>query len=697
MISQTNEADQNNLHVRKVFGESRIGQTIHVPAGYISGIEVKINKKVLPDNTPIRLSIKKTSNDSLVLRQIDSTLGNAQRDDKLVFSFKPISRKNIYFELSAPTLNEKDCVALQYQIDSQKYPEGQIFQKNQPSYGDLAFTAYSSPPLYGLIYIYLRQFPPLALALALLIIAPFFWLFGKKPAETEQISLKKMLLPELKPVFLVFTVIFIIFLPTLTLYFRQDDFVLLERARVLLKNNPALLFTDRGFVEPTHSDFKSQIAFYRPITNSIIPAMLYQLAKLTAWPHYLFNNLIHAFNGALVYLLFRFFLKRRLSIVLSIFWATHAAIWITVAWLSSIQEVLATTFILATLLSIGAYWKNRRNNYLIWSLVFFTFALLSKENSFILLALIPLFCFAIDDKLSFLFFVRRQMRVLAPFLAVAAIILTIHTAMLNDPGMQTAYLDPSYKTSFNPAVMAGNLKTSLAFSFRGIFTVIPASQKISNYYEQATSLKGWSLNLPPYLLFLISAVFLLLIITLIKRPKHATFSVGLYILMSIPFLILLNERQERWLYFPLIGLVLTFGIFFQSLLPKINIPNRFKQIAVIILIFFAGAQSFIFINRHPDLLLARQQSALTMSALTLISANHSTVPANSRFYFLNFPKDKQQNLGFAAINLLYRDASIRVAYTDIIPKDIDEKTYLFKYMPENNKIIEISNPANKKE
>ena len=693
IVSQTNESDKNPNHVRKVYNQNSVGQTVKTPYTNISGLSLKFydEEKTQPD-AKIILNIKDTPDSKNLLFSKQYVIKEISEEDALNFDLPIINlpNKDLYFSLSAPELDANSALLLQYQIDGTKLGEGQIYQNNKPSYGDLAFSTLSSPPLYLLVYLQIKTFPPLALALFLIITAIPALILGKKSVSENLSTIRPTLKKEKKAIIFIYITVFLIFLPTVSLYFRQDDFVLLERARVLLHDNPILLLTNRGFMEPTQSDFKSQIAFYRPVTNSIVPTFLYLTAGMSAWAHYVFNNLTHALNAVLIYLLFRNFLKKRIALIFSLTWATSASILITVAWLSSIQEILATTFILITLLFSGVYWKHTNSKYIIGALTFFSFALLSKENSFVLLALIPLYCFALTNKPFNLLSFQKILRLMVPFIFIASVILVLHTAMLNDPGMQKAEKDSSYKTTANLTVVSGNLKSSLAFIFRGPLSLLQNTNLTGNYFDEVVTTKGWSISLPLTLKFSIGVLCLTILYTLIKRPRQSTFSIGLYLLMSIPFLILLNERQERWLHFPLIGLLLTTGIFFELFFSKLNIgksdKNLFTGTAIIILVtLFFGYYNF-----HPEAVLARKQSQLTRNSLSTISRLHPTVQNGSSIYFVGFPKDRQQNMGYAAITLLYRDSSIKVFYVDEIPRTVNNNSYFFAFDSSKNNIKEVN-------
>jgi len=685
ITSQTNEPDQNPLHIRKVFNQSRIGQTVNVPIGNISGITMKLNKKDLPKDTPITFTVKNSPHDGKNLIKINTTVSSAFYNDKLFFKFKPINRKSIYFDLEAPTLNEKDCLPLRYQIDSKKYPEGQTFINGDPVYGDISFSVLSSPPLIYLITDYILKHPTIEIAIILICACFFTWRMRpkEKPTKTTRpINLKA----ECPQIVVVFLFVLFSFTPLLGMYFRQDDFVILDRARILLAENPATLLTDRGFVEAGKSDIPVQIAFYRPISNSVVPAFLYTLFGVRAWPHYLFNFLIHAITAVGIYFIFRHFLNKNISLIAALIWATHSAVFVTVSWLSSIQEVLSTFFFVFSLLALSIFWEKSKKIYWLISLALFVFAILSKENTFLFLALAPIFLLAtgkgdeqIKNKIKAILFY------LTPYLFFSSIVLFIRNWMLSEPGLQMAFVDNSYKMSINPLVILGNLLASLTWAIQSwILELITGNAQTASYLVKIEETTGW-MNIPP--LHILIVLFILAIIIIVgfainKKNRGRWFSLLFYLVCSLPFLLLLNERQERWLYLPLVGLILAMSIAASNFSFINNILN--KKIVFITILVFIAIETQWMLSNYSHMLEVKKQSSFTSQAISFLKNNYPSIPDLTEIVIANVPPDRKQNLGYAAIPLIYKNSSLKTSYPNNIPaKKEPNKIYLI-YSEEKN-------------
>lgn len=691
IISQVNEPDQNSHHIRKVYKESRIGQTIDVPAGYISQIELKILKKDLPDNTPIIMLIKKTPKDTDKLLQIDTTLADTQTGDKITFVFKPLARKKLYFEVIAPTLKEKDCLAIRYQIDSEKYSGNQTYINGQPAYGDLAFSIRSSPPAFFLATSYISKHPTTILAIILFCVT----IPALRLKQTGYYSTNKLIPKNTKEwaqIVIIFIFTIAVFIPLSNLYFRQDDFVILDRARTMLTKNPVLLFTNRGFVEASRSDLPVHIAFYRPISNSIVPALLYKAFGTNALPHYLFSLLIHALSAVGVYYIFRHFIAKNVALFSTLIWATHSAVLATVSWLSSIQELLSAFFLIFSLLSLSLFWDNKQKRYWAISVILYVFAILSKENAFLFLAIAPLFLFFTKPEPIFF---REKIRMviyhLSPYFFSSTIALLIRNWMLDESGLRTAMTDVSYKLSTNPLVIIGNIFSCFTWAIQGwIINIITKNPAIGNYLIKIEETTGWMYfpPLPILAVLLILIVFVVAGFVIRKDSRAWRFPVAFYFFACLPFLMLLNERKATWQYLPLIGLILLMGISLQNYLFLNKIfQNKYLLTGLIILI---ALESNWALNNYPFLIEAKKQSAFTKQAIFYLRTNYPSIPKSTEVVIANVPKDRRQNLGYAAIPLLYDDSTLTTSYPDNPPKEMEQNKIYLIYSEESNTISELN-------
>lgn len=128
-------------------------------------------------------------------------------------------------------------------------------------------------------------------------------------------------------------------------------------------------------------------AYYRPIMN--ISLMLdAQFSGTSPFFYHLTNILIHLFC---VFFVFSFLLKlgykRFPSFLFSVFFAVHPALCQAVAWIPGRNDSLLTLFILLSFIFFINYMSDRKINNLFIHLLFFAFALFTKETTLISLFL----------------------------------------------------------------------------------------------------------------------------------------------------------------------------------------------------------------------------------------------------------------------------------------------------------------------
>ncbi len=157
----------------------------------------------------------------------------------------------------------------------------------------------------------------------------------------------------------------IAYLPALAQSFTSDDFFILDRVKALGGLAHPLTYFTRGFFE-----------YYRPL------AFLSQALDWTLWgPHafgfHLTNVLLHAVTSALVFALGRRLVDPNAACAGALLFALHPASHEAVYWIAARFDLLATLFLLASLLWLGRdgtrpYWLGVGS---------FALALLSKESA----------------------------------------------------------------------------------------------------------------------------------------------------------------------------------------------------------------------------------------------------------------------------------------------------------------------------
>ncbi|HZV82187.1 MAG TPA: hypothetical protein VFF53_08475 [Geobacteraceae bacterium] len=296
-----------------------------------------------------------------------------------------------------------------------------------------------------------------------------------------------------------------------------------------------------------------------------------------AWYH-LENVAIHTVNGVLFYLLLQ-----RLSLSV---WQASAAAWIfllhpvqveTVAWVSQRKNLLAMLFFLAAMHCYLAYMRSGRIRLYLPSLVSAAMATLSKSIAVILPAVLLLFEFSYGKQGESS--LQRRMLRLLPFAAVAAAVTVMAIASQADEagGGRRGFVGGSPLTTF--------------------FTMVPV---VVSYLQDCF----WPFALTPYYMVPVrpaaDAVFLLSILTLLAlaagalylsvRSRPALFWYGLFFIALVPvlhFVPLITLKNDRYLYFPLLGFAVVAAMGVSSLLsslPKpLHVLLRYSMVVIMLI------------------------------------------------------------------------------------------------------------------
>jgi len=296
-----------------------------------------------------------------------------------------------------------------------------------------------------------------------------------------------------------------------------------------------------------------------------------------AWYH-LENVAIHSVNGVLFYLLLQ-----RLS--LSVWQATGAA-WIfllhpvqveTVAWVSQRKNLLAMLFFLAAMLCYLAYMRSGRIRLYLPSLVCAGLAALSKSIAVVLPAAILLFEFSYGKQGESS--LRRRLLWLLPFVVVAVAVTVMALVSQADEagGGRRGFVGGSPLTTF--------------------FTIVPV---VVSYILDCF----WPFALSPYYMVPVrptaDTVFILSILVLLAlvavalylsiKSRPTLFWYGFFFIALVPvlhFVPLITLKNDRYLYFPLLGFAVVTVTGVSSLLRSVPRPLqallRFSVVAIMLI------------------------------------------------------------------------------------------------------------------
>lgn len=178
--------------------------------------------------------------------------------------------------------------------------------------------------------------------------------------------------------FLVFLITFVLYSLSLGNQFLWDDEeqIVANPSVHNVSNIPNLLFS--GIVNSQSGNLSG--GFYRPVVTSTY-TVLYALGNGSPFIFRLFQITLHALNAVLVFLIFSKFFDRKLALLGGIIFSIHPGISEGVLFIAGLGEPLFTFFIL---LAFYTYLKNK----IIVSLIAFFIALLTKETAIVFIPLL---------------------------------------------------------------------------------------------------------------------------------------------------------------------------------------------------------------------------------------------------------------------------------------------------------------------
>jgi len=326
---------------------------------------------------------------------------------------------------------------------------------------------------------------------------------------------------------------------------------------VFILHNPSLTKLDLGnfFIQPSaaNSEFSSINQYYRPLLE-LVNKLLYRIIHLNPHGFHFFNVLLHIANSFLVYSVLKVITVNRkgISLVTAIFFLLHPVQSEAVACIAGISNLVFAFLCLASFYvysaSIPADGKKRNALGYIFSLLLFSLALLTKEQSVVL----PVVIVAYE-----LCFVASSEKILARFRHVAGffIILAGYFILRNIyASAPTHILADKHELWLTLLAIPRSLLVYLSIM------IFP---RHLHYYRSQDILLPF---MAPIIIFV--AVALVLIFLIVRAPnphkKWMIFGMSWFIISMLPTLNivpLVNEYSfiltaEHFLYFPIIGFLL---------------------------------------------------------------------------------------------------------------------------------------------
>lgn len=479
--------------------------------------------------------------------------------------------------------------------------------------------------------------------------------------------------------------VFILYYPVLTTYFSQDDFFHFKVSQTdgSLKSFLNLFnfhkFEERG------------IAFYRPISREAPFNLYYQIFNLNHLPFRLFMFLIHFLNIFLVFqLIQKLFGKRMLSYFVAFFFGiTSANISLLFYIAGGVQTLLATSFTLLSLLPYLNYLQKFNLKFLLLTFLFFLLGLGSHEQSVIIPLLLLGVTFIYTPKIKLKIAVTK----LIPFFIILFTFIYLDITKIGFSQTEKQY-QPTIEIKivlnsfFWYSGWAFGLPEMLIDFVNPGFKLNPNLMRYwGNYYKVIFPSFFLSLTLLIaafiYLLFKDSKIFF---------NKNLIFLFFWLPLGMIPVIFLPLHKSTHYLaiVLPPFWGILGYTIFnsYQIIRREFVFIANIWLLTLLLSLFILSATS---IKLGSQNYWAAERGKIAQRIIEQVKSAYPTIPKGSIIYFKNDPNypfltkewggtSRQTSFilnGSDALQLLYKDPTIRVFYEDLdgVPQNFQKKVY----------------------
>lgn len=481
------------------------------------------------------------------------------------------------------------------------------------------------------------------------------------------------------PLGIIFLAVILLFYPTLTVYFSQDDFFMFKVSQTD--------GTFRGFLNlfSIHPFTERGIAFYRPVFRETLHNIYFAVFGLNHIPFRILMLGIHLINISLVYIIVnKIFKDRLLSFFAAFFYGITAANAALLYYLAGgIEAGGATMFALITLILFWTYLKGRRLVFYILSFLAFLLAIFSHE---IVAAtggvMFLMFLFSAkktdSDRLKTLLSAGR---IFIPFILATFFLLYIDLVII---GLSPA--EPQYefifniKTIINSAVWyflwaLGLPETLIDFVGPGLKLNPTLMRYWGNYYYLIFPLGALSL-----ILMIVCLFYLLIKKIRIFLNRNFWFFLLWFPIGLLPIIFLPGRKSTHYLVFVLPAFWTTVGFLVLNFYREISKNTKFfGGVLTFIIIISLALLSITSVRLLDSTYWAAQRGRIAEKLINEVSKTYPSLPKGAIIFFTNDPNypfltkewgntSKQASLilnGSDALQLLYKDPTLKVFYEDL--------------------------------
>lgn len=397
---------------------------------------------------------------------------------------------------------------------------------------------------------------------------------------TKTFSLKDVLI-----LALIVLVVLIVYLNTLKNPFLWDDEVIIVN-NTLIKDWQNLPTIFKSTIFGAEANAKG---FYRPL-HTISYLIDYSFWELNPVGYHLSSIILHLFNIILIFLLLvKLGIKKNIAYLVGLIFGLHPINTEAVTFISARGDIIFTFFSLLCFLFfiLGVKALHKRARYYLPAILFFIFALFSKESAIVLPFIILVYVFLFLGQ-------KRIKEYWWPALTLCLISLTyIIVRLILLKSSQVVSLSLIAEASLGQRILTWP-KIILTY-FRQL--IFPMNLHMEYLFVEKT----W---LSPYFYLGLPLIILMvyLILRYLKPFKNSLFFLSWFFIGLAPFYHWVAPLHatllEHWLYFPMIGfLVIAVSLFFKFWEKIISSGNKILRIITIVLfiglLIYYGAATVI--------------------------------------------------------------------------------------------------------
>ncbi len=357
----------------------------------------------------------------------------------------------------------------------------------------------------------------------------------------------------------------IVFLKVVNFEFILDDIMIIRNNIDVISNlnNIKEAFTrDAFFVKPGTS-------FYRPIQTV---GLMFDAAisGINPWMYHFTNLLLHILTGVALYYLLRFFNFKKLTAFLgTVLFTIHPLVTCAVSWIPSRGDLYIGLFGILLFLTMGYYFRTKKNIFFILHVMIYTLTIFSKETVVLFPVLLILYYF---------FFLKEEKhtdfyKYIISWFSVSAFFFVIKSIFVTEKLSSNEFGIPALikNLSFLPVVLSK--------------VFIPFNLPIYPFYDAFSMISG----------LLIMIVLGYYAVSLYRRKQWLPLFGLLWFIIFISPPMLFRQKDfeyviinlEQRVYLPLIGLILPLTYEIARFIEKGKTLPVFSS-AIVLLLMYAG-------------------------------------------------------------------------------------------------------------